>query len=265
VASRVADRAVFGSWLSNLGQLRHEYATAAPFPLVVIDDFLVPALADAVLAEFPAPDEMPRSRDYIFGRKHELSSVAARGPSSRILYDALMSIEFANALNEITDRTLFVDPAFHGGGFHQGTDGSFLDTHVDFNVHPEHPDWLRVLNVLLYLNKEWRAEYGGELLLRSAPEEVPIAIKPLFNRAVLMLTSDSTFHGYERMSLPPGVSRKSIATYAYEHIPVGSVSARTTGWAPIQSNLLKRMIASRYGGAVRIKNRLFGSATARNR
>ena len=126
----------------------------------------------------------------------------------------------------VTGRKLFVDPAFHGGGFHQGGDGSFLDTHVDFNIHPKHDDWLRVLNLLLYMNKDWPAYYFiGALLIRTDPKNEPRAILPLFNRAVFMLTSDNTFHGYRKMSLPPGRSRKSIAGYAYEMIEVGSPQA----------------------------------------
>jgi hypothetical protein len=33
-------------------------------------------------------------------------------------------------------RPLLVDPTFHGGGFHQGGYGSYLDPHVDFNIRP---------------------------------------------------------------------------------------------------------------------------------
>ena len=37
---------------------------------------------------------MPKSRDYMFGDKRELSSVAEQGPTSRAFYDALMADEF---------------------------------------------------------------------------------------------------------------------------------------------------------------------------
>src|SRR5262249_56627219 len=105
----------------------------------------------------------------------------------------------------------------HGGGFHQGGDGSFLDTHVDFNIHPRHEDWLRVLNILLYLNKDWPPEYGGDLLVRRNPADEPRSIAPVFNRCVIMLTSDDTYHGYRKMTLPPGETRQAIAADAYEH------------------------------------------------
>jgi hypothetical protein len=103
---------------------------------------------------------------------------------------------------------------------------------VDFNIHPDHKDWLRVLNVLLYLNKDWPAEYGGSLLIRTGPKDEPRAIAPLFNRCVMMLTSDNTYHRFRKMSLPPDRTRKSIAGYAYELIDEGSRKARTTSWAP---------------------------------
>ncbi len=255
----------FGAWLSRAAELRTEYEQASPFPHLVLDDFLDPELAELAYAEFPALDEMPRSRDYVFGDKRELSSLEERGPASRRLYDALVGPEFQAALAAITGKDLFVDPGFHGGGFHQGSDGSYLDMHVDFNVHPLHPDWLRTVNVLVYLSKDWLPEYGGELLVTTDPGIPAHAIRPVFNRGLLMLTSDATYHGYEKMSLPPGVTRKSIATYAYQHIDVGSVRARTTHWAPGDAGLGKRLFARYYDPLVKVKTRLFGSSTARNR
>lgn len=255
----------FGPWLSRAAELRTQYEQASPFPHLVLDDFLDPELAEQVHAEFPRVDEMPKSRDYVFGDKRELSSLEERGPASRRLYDALMGEPFQAALHAITGQDLFVDPAFHGGGFHQGSDGSFLDMHVDFNVHPLHEDWLRTVNVLIYLSKDWLPEYGGELLITPDPSIPPEAIRPVFNRGLLMLTSDATYHGYERMSLPPGVTRKSIATYAYQRIDVGSVHARTTHWAPSDGGVGKKLFAKYYDPMVKVKTRLLGSSTARNR
>jgi hypothetical protein len=256
---------MFNSWIDNAAGLREEFENGDPFPLLLIDDFLDTETAEGLLAEFPAPDAMPKSRDYMFGDKHELSSVAEQGPVSKQFYDALMGDQFRAFICELTGKELFVDPAFHGGGFHQSADGGYLDTHVDFNMHPLHDDWLRTLNVLLYLNKDWKPEYDGRLLIKAKPDDEPRGIEPLFNRGLLMLTDDHTFHGFKRMSLPAGVTRKSIATYAYEKVPVGSTVARTTGWAPDDGGVVKKSLAKHYDTAVKIKTRLFGSATAKNR
>ncbi len=256
---------MFSDWINEGDDLAATFAKASPFPHLVIDDFLDENVAEGLLAEFPAPDAMPRSRDYMFGEKRELSSVAEQGPTSKAFYDALLGPQFRDFICRLTGKDLFVDPAFHGGGFHQSGDGGFLDTHVDFNMHPLHPDWLRTLNILLYLNKDWRQEYDGRLLIKGKPDDEPVGILPLFNRGLLMLTDDHTYHGFKKMSLPPGVTRKSIATYAYELVPQGSVDARTTGWSPEEGSPLKKSIARHYDAVVKFKTKLFGSATAKNR
>ncbi|HEV3362536.1 MAG TPA: 2OG-Fe(II) oxygenase [Acidimicrobiia bacterium] len=262
----VSDNVVFApEWLSQASRLKRQFTEAEPFPHLVLDGFLTRDLAESLLAEFPDVEAMPRSRDYVFGNKRELSSVEEAGPAGAAFHEAILSDAFQRFLLEATGYDVFVDPAFFGGGFHQGGDGSFLDMHVDFNVHPAHPDWLRTLNVLIYLNRGWKEEYGGQLLLRSAPSGPTVAVAPLFNRCVVMLTGDRTYHGYRKMSLPPGVTRKSIAAYAYRLVGEEEVRARTTGWAPEGASPMKRFLARHYDRAVRTKNRFLGSGTSRNR
>lgn len=252
-------------WLADAGDLKASFSAAQPFPLLVLDDFLAPDLAEGLVREFPDLEAMPRSRDYVFGNKRELSSVENGGPSSERFHVAVTSESFAAFLAQATGFDVFVDPSFFGGGYHQGADGSFLDFHVDFNVHPLHRDWLRRLNILLYLNPEWRPEWGGDLLVKSSLDGEVRAVSPRFNRAVIMLTDAHTFHGYRKMCLPPGVTRKSLATYAYERIPEGQVAARTTGWAPERAGVVKRALARNYNTLVQAKNRVLGSGTAKNR
>lgn len=256
---------VFGAWFDNPQSLVEEFRTADPFPHIVIENFLSDPIANSLLNEFPSIETMPHSRDYIFGNKHELSSVEEVGSAAASFACAITGQAFKRVLSDLTGRDVFVDERFHGGGFHQGGDGSFLDMHVDFNIHPLHSNWLRIINCLLYLNPDWAAEYGGQLLLKNHPDADPKVIAPAFNRAVIMITDERTFHGYRRMSLPVGVTRKSIATYAYAVFEIGSVRPRTTGWTPESPSLLKRAVASQYDLAVRLKNRVFGSSTASNR
>jgi hypothetical protein len=113
-----------------------------------------PGRPPQLLAEFPSIDDMARSNDYMFADKRVSETLAGNGPMSARFHDLMLSDAFAAILSRVAGRSLFVDPSFHGGGFHQGGDGSYLDTHVDFNIHPHHQDWRRVLNVLLYLNQD---------------------------------------------------------------------------------------------------------------
>lgn len=247
---------MLGAWTSDLSTLSTQFHSAKPFPLLVIDDFLEPSAAEGLLAEFPSIESMPRSHDYVFGDKRESPTLDTGGTLSQQYRELLLSPEFAKIVSTLTGRSLFLDPGFHGGGFHQGGDGSYLDTHVDFNIHPQHEDWLRVLNILLYLNKDWPPEFGGDLLVRSDPKDEPRAVAPQFNRCVIMLTSDNTYHGYRRMTLPPGVTRKSIAAYAYERIPVGSARVRTTSWAPENAGIVKRTLARHWTTIAATGNRV---------
>lgn len=252
-------------WLESTQELHERFTNAKPFPHVVLDDFLDSELADALLDSFPSIDDMPRSRDFIFADKHELSSIEASGVAGERFHETMTSPSFASFVGAVSGESLFVDPTFHGGGFHQGADGSYLDLHVDFNLHPVHHDWLRRLNILLYLNKDWRDEYGGHLLMKARTDLEPVAVAPVFNRCVIALTDDFTYHGYRAMHLPPGVTRKSIATYAYRRVEVGHVTPRTTGWAPESARPIKRFVAANYNWLVQRKNRWFGSGTSRNR
>ncbi len=259
------DQLGFGSWITRGAGLRASFKDARPFPHVVIDGFLDEDLATQLLAEFPSIDAMPKSRDYVFSNKRELSSVEQQGPAGARYAELMLGDEFRTFVTDLLETDgLFVDPMFYGGGFHQGGDGSFLDMHTDFNLHPEHHDWFRMLNVLLYLNQDWDPAWGGDLLIKASPEQEPTAVAPLFNRAVIMETSDRTYHGYTRMSLPPGISRKSVASYVYRPVE-GEVEVRSTGWVPEDAGAAKRLLAKNYNRLVQAKQRLMGTGTSRNR
>jgi len=57
---------------------------------------------------------------------------------------------------------LVPDPHFEGGGLHQIEPGGHLKVHADFNRHPR-TGLARRLNALIYLNRDWKPEYGGAL------------------------------------------------------------------------------------------------------
>ena len=114
---------------------------------------------------------------------------------------------------------LFADPSLDGGGLHRSTTGGFLNVHADFTVHPHHSDWRRRVNLLLYFNEDWPAEFGGDLELWSSDmRECQASIAPLGNRCVVFTTDVDSFHGHpEPMRCPPGVNRQSLALYYFTH------------------------------------------------
>jgi hypothetical protein len=125
---------------------------------------------------------------------------------------------FVSRLTGIPD--LLYDSSYFGGGTHENREGQDLDAHVDFNRHPLE-NWHRRLNLIVYLNHEWDAAWGGSLELHSDPrsrdDRVSLVV-PLFNRCVIFETTESSWHGFSRIALPADrrdLSRKSIALYFY--------------------------------------------------
>lgn len=250
---------------ADIDAVVHRFNRSGPVKYVVIDDFLDADYASKLFSDLPDLTTMPKSRDYMFSDKRELSTLDKHSDLSRELHEIFMSQDFADLASRLVGRTVFIDPEYVGGGFHAGDTGSFLDLHVDFNIHPAQPTWFRELNILLYLNPGWEASWGGELLLTDHPERVPKQIEPRFNRLVIMECTDSSFHGYKAINFPSGHSRRSIAAYGYSAIPAGSVSRHTTNWAPEDASFGKRLLARNWNRIVLTKNHFFGSGTLKNR
>lgn len=253
---------------SELPELRNRFLTAKPFPFVVLDDFADEDRLAAALADVPAPEsgQINKSRDYMFAKnKFEKANFKELSPALAELYEDLVSPRLQAILRTITAEDVFVDKEFFGGGIHQGGKDSFLDMHTDFNYHPIHKHWFRNLNILLYLNRDWRPEFKGQLKLRHGQSGETAEIEPRFNRCVVMFTRDYTFHGYDTINFPEGSYRRSIATYAYTLHEQGHEAYRSTTWKPETGSALKKFIGANWPTLVRIKNRLFGIGTKNNR
>jgi Rps23 Pro-64 3,4-dihydroxylase Tpa1-like proline 4-hydroxylase len=199
--------------------LRGQYLAAEPFPHIVLDGLFDDAELDAVLAEFPDPGETKWMRfdnpqEKKLGFFYATSTIS---PAVRRFLDAMNGFEMLLFLEALTGIDgLIPDPYFGGGGLHQIEPGGFLKIHADFNVHPKlHLD--RRLNMLIYLNKDWREEYGGHLELWDAElRACRQRILPAFNRTVVFSTSDHSYHGHPHpLTSPPGVTRKSVSLYYY--------------------------------------------------
>jgi Rps23 Pro-64 3,4-dihydroxylase Tpa1-like proline 4-hydroxylase len=110
------------------------------------------------------------------------------------------------------------DPHYAGGGLHQIRPGGLLEVHADFSYHKG----LRLdrrINVLIYLNKDWKEEYGGQFELWDREvKQAEKKILPIFNRCAIFSTTSVSFHGHpEPLTCPPDRNRKSIATYYYSN------------------------------------------------
>ncbi len=207
---------------SRIDDIAAAFRQAEPFPHVVIDNFLDASLASQLLEEFP-PFERGNNvgDDGKPGRKSTFERIKRLGGKFESLDQAIQHREFLDVIGSIVGiPDLIYDPFYLGGGTHENCDGQSLDAHVDFNYHPSE-GWHRRLNLIVYLNPEWDTAWGGNLELFRDPytDAVPaVRIAPIFNRCVIFATTENSWHGFDRISLPndrKDISRKSIALYFY--------------------------------------------------
>jgi hypothetical protein len=165
--------------LLNLGALRQAPLVREPFNFTVVKDFIRPADAAAVRADFPVIADPG------------LSPVEATryGPWFAELIKELRSEEAARAFSEKFGVNLVGRPQMITmRGRCAAKDG---------RIHTDTPT--KLITVLIYFNEPWEAKGGRLRLLRSAADlndmigEVP----PECGTMVAFRRSDKSFHGHE--------------------------------------------------------------------
>jgi hypothetical protein len=196
-------------------ELNAQYVSASPFPHIAIDDFLPPEVLERCLAEFPSAHGVEFDRDQErFKSQYNPDEMT---PWLRSLFYGFNSRPFIHLLQNITGiKGLIPDPYFLGAGFHEIRNGGHLSVHADFNHHKP-MNLERRINVLIYLNKDWREEYGGSLeLWDHGMKNCVRKLTAEFNRCVIFNTTSESWHGNpDPVNHPAGITRRSIALYYY--------------------------------------------------
>jgi hypothetical protein len=199
-------------------ELSVQYNGAKPFPHIVIDDFLAPQILDLCLKEFPVKlDKEGMNFDRPQERLKSSFNPDYIHPQLRSFFYSLNSKPFIKFLENLTGiKGLIPDPWFLGAGFHEIKNGGHLSMHADFNHHKP-MNLERRINVLIYLNKDWKDEYGGQLeLWDNAMTKCEVSVVPLFNRCVVFNTTSNSNHGNPNpVNHPKQQPRRSIALYYY--------------------------------------------------
>ena len=199
--------------------LSSEYCFAEPFPHIVLENFLPPELAAGLVTHFP---KEKLSSDVVFdvgyaGHHKRQILPADCDEFCRHTFDFFNSapfLEFLGGLSAIDG--LLPDPYFVGGGFHEIGRGGKLGIHADFRINNQ-LHLSRRMNVIIYLNENWKDEYGGSLELWSRDMKDRVkSVGPIWNRCVIFNTDADSYHGHpDPLTTPEGVLRRSVALYYY--------------------------------------------------
>lgn len=224
----------------DVDKLREQFNNAKPYPHIVLDDFLNKDLALKVVDEFPEHDQWhPENWGKVNkGVQHKYaynvrSLIHEAPPAVQESLLVLLSDDFVRFLEELTGiKKLYADDQFHGGGIHQIPTGGKLGVHIDFTRWTRNPQMFRRVNILLYLNKDWKEEYGGHLELWDGPKgkgKCRKKVLPILNRAVIFGTGKDSWHGHpDPLNTPEGVYRNSLAAYYYSEEPGEDLRVHST-------------------------------------
>jgi hypothetical protein len=230
----------FDHLAAELDEKATAYRSARPFPHIVLDGVLRPAVFDKAASEFPGiRDEFWKGYLHVNETKYSNTEPDTWGDTLTAVAREFCSPEFVTYLEELTGIDgLMPDWTMDGGGLHQTKAGGHLNIHADFSTHHTHENWARRVNILLYLNEEWRDEWGGKLELWD--KEMTFCqerVTPAGNRMLVFTTSDDSFHGHpDGLTCPEDVARRSMALYYFteeDHVVRRSTNYRARpedGW-----------------------------------
>jgi hypothetical protein len=222
--------------LLEFGKQNHEaYINAKPFPSGYYDNLFNPEMLREIIAEFPEIGKTKEDIQYENPNEQKLATKGEYrfGPKTKAFVHFLNSQPFLEFLQNLTGikETLISDPYLEGGGFHEIKPNGYLKMHVDFHKH-KLTNLDRRLNILVYLNEDWKDEYGGHFeLWEKDMSKCVTKILPQFNRLAMFSTTDFSWHGLpDPLTCPPDRSRRSIALYYYTNgRPDGEVNVGDKG------------------------------------
>jgi Rps23 Pro-64 3,4-dihydroxylase Tpa1-like proline 4-hydroxylase len=208
------------------------YSNAIPIPHIVIDDFFKLEIASEISKSFP---DYESDQWHVYANSIENKKTINNWNHFDSLqyqvFTELNSPLFVDLLAKLTGSTLYSDSGLHGGGLHIHAGNGNLNPHLDYSLHPK-TGLQRKLNVIVYLEEGFKAEYGGHLGLwkdggNGQPGKLVTEVFPKFNRAVIFDTTKMSWHGLSRsLNLEEGKYRKSFAVY-YLQQPEENVDPRT--------------------------------------
>ena len=207
--------------LINLKGLKKEaklFKKRKPFNYLIIDNFLDTSFANKLEKEIPNyNDEMWHEYNNPIEFKKLTNNWNHFKSNTYNIFSYLTSEKFSKELEtNLKIRNIINDPGLHGGGIHIHKNGGKLNPHLDYFIHPKN-NCIRKLNLLIYLNKNWKESYGGHLGFWEKKKGGLILKKeilPKFNRAVIFDTSKNSWHGLSReVKSKNKIYRKHFAVY----------------------------------------------------
>jgi Rps23 Pro-64 3,4-dihydroxylase Tpa1-like proline 4-hydroxylase len=242
----------------NLEQLSTLFKAASPYPHVVIDDFLEQDYYENVfkyLHEFYTHRDKKEGVAYSSEvQKDKWGSYGMAMPEIMTqLFNDLKSEKMLAFLKSVTGFDNLKVVSDENGSlafFHVMKPGSYLGPHLDHTVDPNISEHYHVLNIILYVSKEWNPNWGGGTTIFKSSTQLASDIEFKPNRALIFMHGPDTIHGTQRISTLAQEDRYSVYfdyysvdknPYAHLNIPQQKlVASNTRFFLPSKLDYLKR-------------------------
>jgi len=195
-----------------------DYASAKPFPYMVLDGGLVDLdLLEQAASNLP-PDDDEHWFTYSNPLEHKRVCNKVAGTKIADVFGALSNQQFVDELSELTGiKRLIPDATLYGGGISVMGPGDFLKLHRDMQLN-ERTGLERRLNLVICMNKDWPEEFGGHLELWSddngQPGKCVRRIRHSFGRVILF--DPAGWHGIpDPIECGLGGRRTSLQVFYY--------------------------------------------------
>ena len=206
---------------NSFDQQIDNYGKSSPFDHVIIDDFFNNDFAYKLADEFPAfESDIWHEYNNQIEVKKMCNNWNVFPKNTYSIFSYFNSQNWVTLLSSklLNKKKLYSDSGLNGGGWHIHKSGGKLNTHLDYSLHPK-LGLQRKLNIIIYLNPNWKKDWGGALGLwdnesPKKPGKLVASIWCKFNRAVIFDTTQNSWHGLpEPLKCPNNECRKSLAAY----------------------------------------------------
>jgi hypothetical protein len=202
---------------TNINRLNEVFVGTPPFPLIALDNFLPQDLAKKMEQECNSiPDHLWTK----FTRRGSYMQECVNMDVAPVANEFVNQMHSQAGMTWITALTgikdLIPDPYLVGAGYSRIGSGSSLKIHTDFNWN-ETIKVHRMLSFIIYLNSNWKEEWGGHLQFNDFQNKNVIQrIPPQFNRAVFWRHHKKGFHGFpDPLTCPENITRNAFRLFFY--------------------------------------------------
>lgn len=202
---------------NDIDKLNNTFIGTNPYPMIVLDNFLPTNLALDLNNEC---ETIPKQHWTNFTRNGSNMFECKELEYAPVAYKFVNEMHSALGLDWLSKLTgikdLVPDPYLIGAGYSRTYTGDSLKIHTDFNWNDK-IKLHRMLSFIVYLNPNWKEEYGGALEFTDFNRKETVQkIPTLFNRAVIWRYHKRGFHGFpEPITCPEDQTRNTFRLFYY--------------------------------------------------